>query len=50
MAKQVIQRLVDDIDGSEATESISFNVDGHSYQIDLNDRHAEELRAIGIST
>jgi hypothetical protein len=45
MAKQVIQRLVDDIDGSEATESISFDVDGRSYQIDLNDQHAGELRA-----
>jgi hypothetical protein len=45
MAKQVIQRLVDDIDGSEATETVSFDVDGHSYQIDLSDYHAEELRA-----
>jgi hypothetical protein len=45
MAKQVIQRLVDDIDGSEAIETVSFDVDGHSYQIDLNEYHAGELRA-----
>jgi hypothetical protein len=45
MAKQVIQRLVDDIDGSEAIETISFEVEGHSYQIDLNEHHAGEVRA-----
>jgi hypothetical protein len=44
VAKQVIQRLVDDIDGSEAIESVSFGVDGHSYQIDLNEQHSAELR------
>jgi hypothetical protein len=45
MAKHVIERLIDDIDGSEAAQSIAFGVDGHSYQIDLNEQHAEELRA-----
>lgn len=45
MARQVIERLVDDIDGSEATQSVTFGVDGHGYQIDLNDQHANELRA-----
>jgi nucleoid-associated protein Lsr2 len=45
MAKQVIERLVDDIDGSEANQSVSFSVDGHTYQIDLNEQHADELRA-----
>jgi hypothetical protein len=44
MARQVIERLVDDIDGSEATQSVSFGVDGLAYQIDLNDQHANELR------
>jgi hypothetical protein len=45
MAKQIIQRLVDDIDGSEASETVTFDVDGHSYSIDLNKHHAGELRA-----
>jgi hypothetical protein len=45
MAKQVIERLVDDLDGSEASQNVSFGVDGLSYQIDLNDEHANELRA-----
>ncbi len=44
MARQVIERLVDDLDGSEATQSVFFGVDGHGYQIDLNDQHANELR------
>jgi nucleoid-associated protein Lsr2 len=44
MAKEVIERLVDDIDGSEATESIVFGVDGLAFRIDLNDHHANELR------
>jgi hypothetical protein len=44
MAKRVIERLVDDIDGSEATQSVSFGVDGLVYHIDLNDVHANELR------
>jgi nucleoid-associated protein Lsr2 len=40
----MIERLVDDIDGSEATQSVQFGVDGIAFQIDLNDQHAEELR------
>jgi hypothetical protein len=44
MARQVIERLVDDLDGSEATQSVFFGVDGQRYQIDLSDQHAEELR------
>jgi hypothetical protein len=45
MVRRVIERLVDDIDGSEATQSVSFGVDGLVYQIDLNDRHADQLRS-----
>jgi hypothetical protein len=44
MARQVIERLVDDIDGSVATQSVFFGVDGQRYQIDLNDQHVDELR------
>jgi hypothetical protein len=44
MAQKVQVMLVDDIDGSEATETVAFSLDGSSYEIDLNDAHAAELR------
>ncbi|MFC6287956.1 Lsr2 family protein [Nocardioides sp. GCM10027113] len=44
MAQKVNIVLVDDIDGSEATETVSFGLDGTSYEIDLNDANAGALR------
>ncbi|WP_285320738.1 Lsr2 family protein [Pseudarthrobacter sp. lyk4-40-TYG-27] len=44
MAKKIVVLLEDDIDGSEANETISFSLDGREYEIDLNDGHASELR------
>jgi Lsr2 len=44
MAQKVNIILVDDIDGSEATETVSFGLDGTSYEIDLNDANAAALR------
>ena len=44
MAQKVNIVLVDDLDGSEATESVSFGLDGTSYEIDLNDANAARLR------
>ncbi|MCB1286101.1 MAG: Lsr2 family protein [Microthrixaceae bacterium] len=44
MAQKVNIVLVDDIDGSEATETVSFGLDGTSYEIDLNDGNAAALR------
>jgi hypothetical protein len=44
MAQRVSVVLVDDIDESEATETVSFALDGSTYEIDLNDAHAAELR------
>lgn len=44
MAQRVNIVLVDDIDGSDATQTVSFGLDGTSYEIDLNDDHAAELR------
>ncbi|MEZ0577792.1 Lsr2 family protein [Nocardioides sp. MH1] len=44
MAQRVNIVLVDDIDGSEATETVSFGLDGTSYEIDLNDKNAGKLR------
>ena len=44
MAKKTVVVLEDDIDGSEASETISFALDGSEYVIDLNEGHATELR------
>ncbi len=44
MAQKVNIVLVDDIDGSDATETVSFGLDATSYEIDLNDSNAAALR------
>lgn len=44
MAQKIQVVLEDDIDGSEATQTVTFGLDGTTYEIDLNDAHAEELR------
>lgn len=44
MAQRVNIVLVDDIDGSDATETVTFGLDGATYEIDLNDAHATALR------
>jgi hypothetical protein len=46
MAQKVNVLLVDDIDGSDAEETIKFGLDGTRYEIDLNGEHAEELRGL----
>lgn len=46
MAQIVSVLLVDDIDGSEAAETVRFGLDGIRYEIDLSGEHAEELRAL----
>jgi hypothetical protein len=44
MAQKVNVLLVDDIDGSDADETIQFGLDGTHYEIDLNSGHVKELR------
>ena len=44
MATMTTVTLVDDLDGSEASESVSFALDGASYEIDLSEDNAEKLR------
>ncbi|MEV1062729.1 Lsr2 family protein [Streptomyces sp. NPDC050263] len=44
MAQKVVVTLFDDIDGSEAAETIAFGLDGKSYEIDLNEANAKKLR------
>jgi hypothetical protein len=45
MARKVEVKLVDDLDGSQAVETVRFAVDGSSYEIDLSAKHATELRS-----
>lgn len=44
MAKQVITKITDDIDGGDATETLTFGLDGMGYEIDLNAKNASKLR------
>ncbi|GAT67361.1 lsr2-like protein [Planomonospora sphaerica] len=44
MAKQIQEILIDDLDGGEATQTVSFAIDGSSYEIDLSDVNAKKLR------
>ena len=44
MAQKVHIVLEDDLDGSPATETVSFGLDGKTYEIDLNDKNAAKLR------
>jgi hypothetical protein len=44
MAQKVHITLEDDLDGGDATETVTFGLDGRTYEIDLNDKHAKALR------
>jgi Lsr2 len=46
MARTVRVHLIDDLDESEAAETVVFAVDGADYEIDLNAAHAEDLRRV----
>ena len=44
MAKQIIHKLVDDLDGGDADETVKFALDGVQYEIDLSRKNAGKLR------
>ena len=44
MAQRVNVVLVDDIDESEAAETVTFALDGVEYEIDLSEENAAKLR------
>ncbi|MER7015214.1 Lsr2 family protein [Saccharopolyspora sp. NPDC000359] len=46
MAERIQVELVDDIDGSPANHTVTFALDGVTYEIDLNEEHAQDLRGI----
>jgi hypothetical protein len=44
MASKTTVELIDDIDGSKATETVEFGLDGRLYSIDLKEKNAKALR------
>jgi hypothetical protein len=46
MAKKIQTLPIDDIGGGAADATIRFSLDGTEYEIDLNAKHAEELRKV----
>jgi hypothetical protein len=44
MAQRVHVVLEDDLDGSDAEETVTFGIDGVTYDIDLSSRNAAALR------
>ena len=44
MARQTIEIMTDDLDGSDAAETVAFGLDGVEYEIDLSKRNAAALR------
>ena len=44
MAQKVQVILVDDVDGGEASETVTFALDGVTYEIDLSEKNAAKLR------
>ncbi|TDQ54335.1 histone-like nucleoid-structuring protein Lsr2 [Actinorugispora endophytica] len=45
MAQKVQVLLVDDLNGGQAEETVSFGVDGSVYEIDLSGDNAAQLRS-----
>jgi hypothetical protein len=46
MAREVETRLIDDLDGGDADETVTFGLDGHTYEIDLSAKNASKLRTL----
>lgn len=44
MAQKVTVQLVDDMDGKKADETVTFGMDGVTYEIDLGTKNATKLR------
>ncbi len=44
MAQKTVVELFDDIDGRPADETVTFSLDGVTYEIDLSSKNADTLR------
>jgi hypothetical protein len=45
VAQRTVVTLTDDLDGGQASETVSFSLDGKSYEIDLSAENSERLRS-----
>ena len=45
VAKETITRLIDDIDGGKADETVKVGIDGQIVEVDLSTKNAKALRA-----
>ncbi len=43
MAQKTIVQFTDDLDDSEASQTVEFGYQGKTYKLDLNDKNAAEL-------
>jgi hypothetical protein len=46
MARHVVHRITDDLDGSPDAATIQFSLDGHAYEIDLGPRGEAKFRDV----
>ncbi|MCI3927976.1 MULTISPECIES: histone-like nucleoid-structuring protein Lsr2 [unclassified Streptomyces] len=46
MAQRVEIKLIDDLDGKTADETVTFGLDGKAYEIDLSTKNADKLRGL----
>ena len=46
MVQKVITKFIDDLDGSDASGTVEFGLDGRHYEIDLSDGNAARLRDV----
>lgn len=44
MTQRVVVQFEDDLDGAPADETMTFGLDGRTYEIDLSTRNADKLR------
>jgi hypothetical protein len=44
VAREVIEKLIDDLDGGDAAETVTFGLDGTTYGIDLSKKNAAVFR------
>ena len=44
MARTTVVTVVDDIDGSDGAETVTFSFDGQSYEVDLSTKNRDKLQ------
>ena len=45
MARRTVTTLTDDLDGGEASETVTFGLDGQTYEIDLSAENSSKFRS-----